>query len=794
MSVTPHAEAEYVLAVAVQRRGAFPQKIRRLDMHKHLYFVATSLATTGLLFACGGGDDRTFLPIAPTVPDASPAPTIQVLSSDPAYVSGGDALISVSVPSDSTTDSLKVQVNGKDVSTTLTRDSATNSLRGMISGLATGQNKVEATLGAQTVNLTLKNYPREGPIFSGPQLTPWTCRTVEQGLGPARDAGCNVPPKFEYLYKSVANGTFKPYDPANPPPASDMQTVTTDHDVTVNYIVRLETGSVDRSIYQVAVLFDPTKPWTPFAAQSAWNHKLYVPTAGGFNKFYNQGNLPLPAATNPQQQDVVLNDMALKRGFMVAKTTFWVPLSNMSPVMAAESLMMLKEHIAEQYGSIRYTFTSGASGGSITMAQVANSYPGLLQGISPQQGFLDIWGATYQEILDCNVLRPYFQTGSPTLWSNAADRIAVYGHADETSCTFFLDRFYPLQSPALGAVAVDAQTRLAVPVPVAGPETYDSVTNPGGARGTGQDYWVNFFGRRSADVWTTNERTINRGFARNPMDNVGVEYGLQALLGGKISPEQFVDMNEKVGGTDIDFNRVPRRNVQDAGVAAATYRMGFVNDARQMDQVAILNVRLPDVDPTASHSMVHDYIYMDRLTKAHGHRNNQALWIIPGYNAQLQHEMSFVQLDRWLTAIEADKSSDALAVKVARNKPADVVDGCWAPGTQPADTKISTQVKDMTQCRAWYPVWTTPRIASTPTGDRGVGSVTKCQLKPLVRNNYAGVTFTDPQWARLQAVYPGGTCDYSKPDAAQTESVPWLDYTNGAGGMQMTAPARTPAF
>ena len=53
--------------------------------------------------------------------------------------------------------------------------------------------------------------------------------------------------------------------------------------------------------------------------------------------------------------------------------------------------MMLKEHIAETYGAIRYTIGTGCSGGSIQQYVIAADYPGLLDGIQPNCSFQDSW-------------------------------------------------------------------------------------------------------------------------------------------------------------------------------------------------------------------------------------------------------------------------------------------------------------------------------------------------------------------------------------------------------------------
>src|SRR5207244_1994244 len=60
-----------------------------------------------------------------------------------------------------------------------------------------------------------------------------------------------------------------------------------------------------------------------------------------------------------------------------------------------------------------------------------------------------------------------------------------------------------------------------------------------GARATTYDHNVNTFGRDE------------NGFARRPLDNVGIQYGLAALNAGDISTAQFLDLNEKTGGLDI---------------------------------------------------------------------------------------------------------------------------------------------------------------------------------------------------------------------------------------------------
>ena len=124
---------------------------------------------------------------------------------------------------------------------------------------------------------------------------------------------------------------------------------------------------------------------------------------------------------------------------------------------------------------------------------------------------------------------------------------------------------------------------------------------------------------------------------------------------------------------------------------------------------------------------------------------------------------------QWLDNLAADTSSDPKSVKVRRAKPADLGDGCFMPGGV---------IGDLTCNGTWQHYGTSRQVAGGPLSS----DVMKCQLKPLVRSDYS-VTFTDAQWALLQATFPTGVCDYSKPGVSQQgPKATWLTYENGPGG------------
>ena len=69
---------------------------------------------------------------------------------------------------------------------------------------------------------------------------------------------------------------------------------------------------------------------------------------------------------------------------------------------------MTKQHVIDHYGPVNWTIGTGCSGGSLVQQQVANAYPGIYQGITPQCSFTDAWSSAHgvRRLLDpAEVLR-----------------------------------------------------------------------------------------------------------------------------------------------------------------------------------------------------------------------------------------------------------------------------------------------------------------------------------------------------------------------------------------------------
>ena len=234
-------------------------------------------------------------------------------------------------------------------------------------------------------------------MLLGAQTTPWICATptpvAESGNTPASnasglttiavDAQCNIATEYKLFYRTTTagcstalpdpsppaaaptNNCFKPYTLGSTP--ADLATTTTTTGLTVPYIVRVERGTMNRGIYDIAVLFDPTQmqPWTPLAPQAQWNGKVVY----SFGASTGQPRLQFRTEQN------WADDAALSRGFMVVDNSLTDSLYNSNRILVAETLMMMKEHIVDNYGEIKYTMGNGCSGGSIQQNTVASTSP-----------------------------------------------------------------------------------------------------------------------------------------------------------------------------------------------------------------------------------------------------------------------------------------------------------------------------------------------------------------------------------------------------------------------------------
>jgi len=673
--------------------------------------------------------------------DAAPARlAIATLSSRADMVSGGDALVEIRAGSTAPT-GVTVKVNDRDVTAVFRVNAERQSLIGLVEGLVNGRNTIAAQTASQTARLDITNYPITGPIFSGEHLKPFLCNTVQSGLGEPLDADCSAKTKVEYFYKSrtpsaatgrgAAAAAFKALDVSAPRPV-DIAETTISTGKTVPYIVRVESGTINRSIYRIAILDDPTtdssdRAWRP---GSGWNGAFMMTFGGGCGTNYNQG-------TN--QATGALFDAALSRGFAHAVSTQNVMQQHCNDALSGEALMMIKEHFIERYGIPKWTMGFGGSGGSIQQLLIGQNYPGLLDGLLPSLTFADSISVR-PSVTDCRLLMNYYK-GDAATWTQEKQS-AVEGYSKGT-CTSW-DRSF------INVIVADFTQGCGIPKD----QVYDAVTNPKGSRCT---------------MWDTNVATFGRdpktGFARRSLDNVGVQYGLKALNAGAITPAEFLDLNRKIGGYDNDGHIRAERTIADPEAVRMAYAAGRLDSgAGGLGAIPILHYRSYNDALGDIHTYERDFTVRERLRKANGRVDNQVIWIYPNGAGAVGAQVTGLAIDtmsQWLDALAKDQSAAAAIDKVVRARPPAAVDGCFtADGTKIAEP-LSLNANG--RCAELYPPHSTPRLsAGAPLAD----DILKCQLKPVDARDYK-VAFDPAEVRQLREIFNGGVCDYSKPGANQ---------------------------
>jgi hypothetical protein len=689
---------------------------------------------------------------------------IEAISTYANLVSGGDVLLKITLKHYNRNHPVSVTLNGRDVSAAFRATDNPETLVGLVNGLAVGRNVVRVkgngSSGIKDESLEITNYPITGPVISGPHQTPFVCETQFQGLGDALDPDCTAPTRVDYFYRSTTTDTFVPLDASGPRPPDLAMTTTADGN-TVPYIVRREMGTIDRAIYVVAILHDPSGPLpTPWSRTPGYNGRLVYSFGGGCQAGYHQGRSVgglTAASNNLEDGQVGYQDYFLSKGYAVIGGSLNVTGTTCADVISAETAMMIKEHFIEEFGVPRYTIGAGGSGGSMQQHLLGNNYPGLLDGIMPGRAYPDqisFIGA----LADCELLVNAVNTSSLS-WSDA-QKTAVSGEQDFGYCVSNGSRYPNWRAKNCNATSIDPSL------------VYDPVTNPTGARCTYQDNMVNIFGIDPAT-----------GFARKPFDNVGIQYGLKALNAGTITFAQFIDLNARAGGHDIDGNIVANRTEGDAKALRTAYETGRMNEfGAGLASVPIIDVRsyLDFVQPdgnTDVHNSYHSRVNRARLVAANGNADNQVIVTVPSTGTlggdirsstsplAIVSRQLFDLMDQWLANIAADKGGGTQADKVVRNKPAALVDSCY-------DASLA-KITDARQCEQLYPKFGDPRLAA---GAPATDDVLKCALKPVDPADY-DPPLTAAQLDTVRSTFPSGVCDFTKTPVGKVPLADtWLSY------------------
>ena len=518
-------------------------------------------------------------------------------------------------------------------------------------------------------------------------------------------------------------------------------TVTSNGD-TVPYIVRREIGTINRGVYDIEFLHQPGQPLPmPWIRPTpGWNGRLVYVFGGGCGAGYHQGVLEGAIGSH--------NEPFLSEGYAVATSTLNTASTDCNDRISAETLSMVKEHFIKSYGVPIHTIGSGGSGGAINQLLIAQNYPGLLNGLILSLSFPD-FVTNLQSMTDCPLLERAFNE-SRHAWAEE-QKSAVSGFATWRTCTVGWSdyrgrgrgHYWEMLEPNKNCPPLIALLGVRC----------DLFANE-----------VNIFGRNALT-----------GLAYRPIDNVGVQYGLAAFNRGQIDTDQFIALNAHIGGYDGDGHIVAQRTKADFESLRNTYERGLVlTGGGGLAEVPIIDERPYTDDEANQHDSFRSFATRARLIAANGSALNQVilryprvsamdlLQVIQGTEVFYDRERELIRkMNHWLDNISADTTERTRAHKLARAKPADLADSCWATDGEQVNEPASYGGSG--RCNQLYPPHGDPRIAAGgPLSD----DILKCALKPVRAEDYARALSAE-ELGQLKAIFPEGVCDYTRPGTGQ---------------------------
>lgn len=753
------------------------------------------------ILACTDSDSVT------TVTDTTDF-SLEIVSSRAEHVTGGTALLTLTGDYGQVDPAL-IQFRASGLILDVLRTTITaDSQQWLIGGLPNGSVTIDAVSGTgqQLASIDVESHPISGPIFSGPQQYPFVCSSVlEWGVQPLVDhqeewgfpvfddsgdvigysKDCSVEPFVEYQYRST-NGEYlaMPDDGSRP---ADMSTTTLTDGRLVDFVIRWERGTINRFLYSYAVLADPSD-----RSESAldpgtvnWTGRLLFHFEGGVGVGHFQGRINAGRARLAE---------ALAQGYAVAYSSGNRTGEHYNLQVGGETALMVKEHFIKRFGPPLYTVAIGGSGGAIQQYVYQQNHPGLIDAGVPQYSYPDMVSQTIH-VGDCELLEHYMDVtdrDNPK-WQITNNRSMLIGF---NSTDAVPDPLAEIKrqlgyASAPGSNECIPAWRGLTPLsmnPHYGQVREQEKMHPPGIMDSVQ--WTHYEDLKNIYGVDAN------GQARVPWDNVGVQYGLQALTEGNITEEEFLDLNARIGGwkhpsemvqegfpflgepTAENFDPWSRRNMNlsegdepaprtqgDIQAISALYQSGMVFDGQL--NIPVIDWRHYLEEELDMHNSHQSFSARQRITNRMGNADNQLIWFTDA-RPSASFDQTIQALDvlhDWVMNIKANPE-----VGVAANRPETAVDACFA-----TDGSLIARGNDVWggvlddnapgTCTQTFPLYSTSRIVA---GGPIEGSVFKCALKPLDTalsdGTYGNWIPDSEQIAQLRTIFPDGVCDYSQPD------------------------------
>ena len=593
---------------------------------------------------------------------------------------------------------------------------------------------------------------------------------------------CLLATRARYFYNRVGTREFYPLDQAD----GDIEKIVV-AGREVDFVVRLETGTINRFIYAIAVLRGDEESLAK-PSGTYWNQRLIYQFRGGVGVGKRQGDFGLGDIFGRRYDE-------LKQGYAVAYSTANQTKNHYNIWLAEDTALRVKKQFAGLYGKPLYTVGIGGSGGAIQQYLFAQNNPDLLDAAIPLYSYPDMVSQTIY-VMDCEPLEYYFDVvdASSGHWRDWEKRTWLEGMSANASIESKFQRLTRLASLMTGNI----------------PDWNSGSTEcVEGWRGltplVHNPRFVHFLSSYADEVADTTHWThwedlkhfygVNdRGYANSTWDNVGVQYGLESLKRGLLTPEQFLSANARIGGwkpphlmepeklwllsgslfpVDLSFwSHHNMRHSADGGETPAprtAANIGAIEGAYRSGLVFVGYADIPIIDlrhyldrDLDMHHAAASFSARERLLRGQGSADNQVIWMTAEPHNPVAE--AFAVIDQWMLNILIHPERGVVA-----NRPERAVDKCFnkrgaiiASGDSVWDGEWNG--RDTGDCMSVYPRYSTSRELA---GGDIAGDVFKCELQPVAeaigRGLYGDVDMTSFR-SRLETIFPDGVCDFSRPD------------------------------
>lgn len=620
----------------------------------------------------------------------------------------------------------------------------------------------------------------------GIAITQMDTQTGELRNGFSKD--CLHPTQALYLYNRAGTEKFYPLEQAQ----GDIAQININGQ-TIDFIIRVEMGTINRFIYTIAALKGP-EDTLENPDSRYWNKRLIYQFRGGVGIGYRQGRTTPNAIPERRFEQ-------LKLGYAIAYSTANQTSNHYDIWLAEDTALRVKRQFSSLYGKPNYTIGIGGSGGAIQQYLIGQNGSDLLDGALALYAYPDMLSQTLYA-LDCELLEYYFDVNAESSrWRHWEQRRLVEGlnskdhPADDKSYIYEAAMVAQGLLPRWPTGSSECVRGWRGLTPLVNNPTYVhfmSRFSPQLQASTRWSHWDSLayiYGSRP------------NGYAFRTWDNVGVQYGLRALRHGQISIREFLHMNANIGGWKSpetmtqehfwrlngngsfwDFSPWSHHNMNlspDNGKTPATRTRGdieAIQAAYRAGHIFVGQLNIPVIDvrhyleqDLDMHHVSASFSARLRLLKQQGHYDNQLIWV-----ADKRFDPTPQALEAMAQWLENQRRYKTKASRQTR--PASLQDRCYdqqgqviANGAHVWDGEWNHQKNGV--CMKHYPIYSTSRIEA---GGNLNGDTFKCQLMSvndaLKKGLYAPIDMA-PHKDRLEQIFPNGVCDYTKPDQGLPEGL-----------------------